>query len=116
MRSRRNGVIKAVIYICGTPEEMLKQLDWCTELCDKRHYKIVGVARDRGDGQAWIDAQILKRSGVADKIVVYSGDLLPSPDFESATGEIPGGASARDPRPARYRRIRKIRRNEAGGA
>jgi hypothetical protein len=116
VRSRKARTVKAVIYISGTPEEMLKQLDWCTDLCDRRHYKIVGVARDRGDGVAWVDAQLLVRSGIADRIIVYSGDLVPAPEVESATGEIPGVPGARDRRPARYRRIRPIKRNGAAGA
>lgn len=105
-----------IIYVSGTEEERDRQLKWCHEMCERRRYRLYGVSRDNGDGTGLLDAQILKRSGIVEKIIVYSGDLLTPPDVESATGEIPGVPGARDRRPARYRRTRRIRRGGAGGA
>lgn len=118
MRSRRNGksrITRAVIYVTGNADERDKQLQWCHELCERRGYKISFVARDDGDGSGFVDAQVLRRSGLADKIVVYSGDVLPQFDFESATGEIPRVPLA-ERRPARYTRIRPVRRSGGAGA
>lgn len=110
MRSRKPVVI---IYVSGTEEEREQQFKWCLEVCERRGYHIYGVARDDGDGSGLVDAQVLKRSGIVDRIFVYSGDLLPPPDVESATGEIrrPGSPERR---PARYVRIRRVKRD--GGA
>lgn len=104
-----------IIYVSGTEEERDRQLKWCHDLCERRRYRIYGLARDNGDGTGLLDAQILKRSGIVEKIIVYSGDLLTPPDVESATGEIPGVPGARDLQPARYRRTRRLRRGGAGG-
>lgn len=112
MRSRKARPW-VIIYISGTEEERDRQFKWCFDLVQRRQYHLYGVARDGGDGSGLLDAQILKRSGIVEKIIVYSGDLLTPPDVESATGEIPAVPGGRDPLPARYRRIRRLRR---GGA
>lgn len=108
MRSRKTREVRAVIYISGTDDEMKLQFDWCHRLCSRRRYNVVGVCRETGDSVAWVDAQILKRSGIADRIVVYSNDIIPTEGIESVTDDlpIPGAAT---PKRAATRRPRPIR-------
>lgn len=113
MRSRK---VTVIIYLSGTREERDRQFAWCYEMCERRRYSVYGVSRDDGDGTGLVDAQILKRSGIVDKIVVFSGDLLPQPDVETATGEIPKMPTDPRHRPARFARIRRVKRSGDAGA
>lgn len=112
MRSRK---IQAIIYVSGTEDERAIQLKWCHEMCERQRWHVYGVARDNGDGSGLIDAQILKRSGIVQKIVVYSDDLIPRPEVESAIDDLPAGRSSYT-RPARYVRIRPVKRSGGAGA
>ncbi len=108
-RSRKAREVRAVIYLNGNEAEMKLQFELCQRLCDRRRYRVVGICRETGDGVAWIDAQILKRSNLADKIVLYSIDSIPSVGIESVTGELPHRPEPTRAATPRTRRPRPIR-------
>jgi hypothetical protein len=105
-RNKTRRQTRAVIYARGTDAEIDQQIKQCQELCERRKYLVVAVARDEPDGDtAWWDAQQLHRSGVVDRIVYASSSATPL-HLESVT-------SAWVPRQPADRRPRPIRRDEA---
>lgn len=104
---------KIVIYARGEGELVDEQLAACQELCARRKYRVIALARDRpGELHAWESAQQMLRDGEADRVIVASGSDLPD-ILESATGGLPGPAEMRQLRQP-SRRIRPTRRD--GGA
>lgn len=110
MRSRRARP-KVVIYVSGPPEEQDKQQQWCLDMCDRRRYEVYGIAREKGDGVAWVDARLLLRSGIVERIIVYSEDVIPIEGIESVAGALsrrPQAGAKRATTP-RLRRPRPVR-------
>ncbi len=108
---RRIKPLRAVIYVNGTDQQRGEQLQRCNETCDRRRYAVSGVARDDGrTTEGWVDAQLLRRSGAVDRIVVASRRVVPQVEYlESATGEIPREPVTPPAASPRHRRPRRLR-------
>lgn len=101
---------RVVIYVRGTDRAVVEQLQQCQELCTRRRYQVVGIARDMpGGSTAWEDANGMVRRGAADRIIMASACVVPE-HLESATGALPGPGLMRRMAGA-HRRIRPIRRD-----
>lgn len=92
---------RVIVYARG--EQVEEQLDACQQLCARRGYAVVALARDApGQTRGWDDAQQMLRDDAADRVVVASGSNVPD-TLESATGGLPGPAETRHLRSASHR-------------
>lgn len=102
---------RVVVYTRGTDRQVAEQMADCEALRDKRHYTVVGIARDQPGGTtAWDDAIRMVKSGVADRVIMASAGVVPE-HLESATGALPGPGFFRRLSDAQ-RRTRPIRRRD----
>lgn len=108
---------RALIYVRGTAEEIEQQIPHVSAVCERRGHRVVGIMREQpGATEQWHEANRMLDRGEVDAIVIASANLVP--DFlESATGALPGRrtyGTAGAHRQGRRRRIRPMRRGDAG--